>query len=304
MKTCNKIRKNFTRFKDSNDGLAGILVAVLLTGLIVTSIAIIQTSHVPNWMEKKEAEHMNEVAAQFSQLKFAIDVLSASETQSSSMSVPITLGSEEMPFFSSMKSSGSITILPDNCKISVLIDVGGVPTPVVSFDELNLGSIKYSSSNSYYLDQSYIFENGAIILGQNSKNVMQTKPSISLVNKKDFSFELVKITEQGDKTSTNGYTTSAIQVKLLDVDYNTIDDVEQIKIITNYKESWYVFFKSILESPYASDELKDNYIFNPDPPVGNEIIIDFTDPLITDKPDLNLKIVEIGAQLGPGWVET
>ena len=63
--------------KDQDHGVVGIVVAFLITGLIVIVISIVQTVYVPKWMEQAEADHMEIVADQFSQLKFAIDTQSA-----------------------------------------------------------------------------------------------------------------------------------------------------------------------------------------------------------------------------------
>ena len=67
------------KFKNSDDAVVGIIVAILLIGLIILVISILQTVFIPNWMKQIEAEHMDEVADQFSQLKFAIDIQSALE---------------------------------------------------------------------------------------------------------------------------------------------------------------------------------------------------------------------------------
>ena len=65
---------NIKDLNNSDDAVVGIIVAVLLIGLILVVISIFQTVFIPNWMEQIEAEHMDDVAQQFSQLKFAIDI--------------------------------------------------------------------------------------------------------------------------------------------------------------------------------------------------------------------------------------
>ena len=66
----------FRSLKDADDGVAGVIVAVLMIGLLVSGMGFIQSVYVPQWMEQKEAEHMDNVAIQFSQLKYSIDTLS------------------------------------------------------------------------------------------------------------------------------------------------------------------------------------------------------------------------------------
>jgi hypothetical protein len=57
----------------SDNGVVGIVVAVLMIGLIVAVVSLIQAVYVPKWMEEREAEHMDLVVTQFAQLKSAID---------------------------------------------------------------------------------------------------------------------------------------------------------------------------------------------------------------------------------------
>ena len=71
----NKNKKLGKNFKDSQYGAAGIIVAILLIGLFFCVLAFVQSTYVPQWMEQKEAENMEEGANKFSQLKFAIDTL-------------------------------------------------------------------------------------------------------------------------------------------------------------------------------------------------------------------------------------
>ena len=78
--------KKFT-FNNNNEGAAGIIVAVMLIGLLFTFLSVIQLSYIPNWSEEREAEHMEKVADQFTQLKFAVDVLSTIEKSGNKISM-------------------------------------------------------------------------------------------------------------------------------------------------------------------------------------------------------------------------
>ena len=93
------------KIKNSNDAVVGIIAAFLITGLIVLVFSIIQTVYIPQWMEEKEADHMEMVADQFSRLKFAIDTQSTIGLHDRSINIPIstsiTLGNKEIPFLMS-----------------------------------------------------------------------------------------------------------------------------------------------------------------------------------------------------------
>ena len=164
-----KIRK----MRKSDEGVVGVIVAILLIGLLLSVISIIQLVFIPNWMEKIEAEHMDKVSEQFAQLKFAVDIQSTLQRENLPVSVPITLGSREFPLLQSSKSFGSLEIIDDACRVRIRYNGG------IHYDEYVLGGLRFSSSNSYYIDQSYIYECGAIITDQDQGNMMVIKPGFS-----------------------------------------------------------------------------------------------------------------------------
>ena len=277
--------KKIRKLKNSNEAVAGVIVAVLMIGLILSIIAFIQAVYVPQWMEEKEAEHMEEVGNQFSQLKFAVDTLSVTRQKNSPISCSITLGSKEMPFLYSEKSYGSLEILPNDCKIEIIDNFG------TSF-EFNLGSIRYDSDNYYYLDQSYIFEAGALLLVQDEDNVISIQPAISIVDQKDLFFNFVKFSGIGDKTSASGYGTYPLQAKFFDSEDLIINSVQQINLNTSYIDAWKGYFEDLFAKSDLRFRIEENLY-------GDCIIITFEDIF----PDLNLKVNEISVQISPGWIE-
>ena len=114
-------KPNLRKFNCSDDGVVGIVVAVLLIGLLVSVVSLIQYQYVPKWMEEKEAEHMDDVLTQFSQLKFAIDTQSASGQTNTPIATSITLGSKELPYLMSMRAFGTLGIInnPSDCIITI-----------------------------------------------------------------------------------------------------------------------------------------------------------------------------------------
>jgi cell division protein FtsL len=166
-----KNRRVLQNLKKKDDAVAGIIVAILLVGLIISVLAIIQTVYVPRWMEQKEAEHMHTVLDQFSLLKFAIDTQAISGSSDISLSTSITLGSKEWPIFSSSRAYGTLEIIEEGTEFKIM-DTGGTQLLTSTF-----GIIKYSSSNAYYLDKTYVYETGALISSQSDGNVMSIVPN-------------------------------------------------------------------------------------------------------------------------------
>jgi len=287
VKKMDRIRKNSRKIKSSNEAVAGIITAILIVGLIVIVISLIQTIYVPKWMGKIEAEHMGDVANQFSQLKSAIDIQSATG-QKTPISTFITLGNKEMPFFSASRAFGSLMILSDEC--TVTISNGS------SFS-YSLGIIKYSSRNAYFLDQSYIYEAGSVILNQSEGNVMSIKPfsatnNVDIVN---ITFDIVNIVGIGGRTSAGGYGTYPIRTEFVSSNTVVMNNVESIKIATNYPNAWHEAFNSTLIKSAGLIYGTDFSVMD----TNSETTIAFIRVTV----NLTLTIIEIDAQIAPGWVE-
>ena len=109
------------QLKNNYEGAASIVAAVLIIGIFISFLSFIQINQIPDWTEEREAEHMEDVANQFSHLKFAADMLSTIDKSGNKFTTDITLGTKEipMPFLKSSKSYGFLTLLDDECQINV-----------------------------------------------------------------------------------------------------------------------------------------------------------------------------------------
>ncbi|MEM2388185.1 MAG: hypothetical protein QXW78_03585 [Candidatus Thermoplasmatota archaeon] len=149
-------------------GQVGIVVAILLVVLLVSVLAIIQLYYVPRWMEEREAEHMDAVANQFANLKYAIDLI-AMEKISSPLTNSITLGSKELPYFLSSRSFGSIQILSSiTSNFTLLMSIEGYQyeekenvscsntsiTDIISINSLELNINKLTVGDYYNISFS------------------------------------------------------------------------------------------------------------------------------------------------------
>ncbi|MDH7506668.1 MAG: hypothetical protein QHH15_02625 [Candidatus Thermoplasmatota archaeon] len=291
--------KNNSRIKKlwhDEEGVVGIVVAVLLIGLFITILTTIQTIYVPTWMEQKEAEHMENVANQFSMLKFAIDTQIIAE-KSMPISTPIELGSKEMPFFLSSKSFGSLEILDDEFALSVNTDADG-------FLNYSFGTIKYTSKNAYFLDQDYIYEGGAIIMNQSKGSVTVIPPSFSMEldpyeNDINLEFIIINISRVKEKTSVSGYGTYPIKTRFSEsMSPISVSGVNSITIKTSYVNAWETFFNHTLTE---SDDLEygTHFIISK---INNGMELDFLTGTDWNKPNLDIKIYNVNAEVGPGWV--
>jgi hypothetical protein len=265
-----------------DDGLVGIIVTILIIGLIIVVTGIIQLVYVPQWLEQKEADHMHIVSYQFTQLKHSLDILSVVE-QKNAISTYITLGMTDIPIIGNGRTYDSLEILSDTCGVEISNE-----TDLYSF---SLGVIKYSSGNSYFVDQSYIYEAGALILSQSNASMLNGQPFLSVSNYTNVSFTIINISGLEGKKFAGGYGTYSLYMEYLNSTFYTIDNFRFINITTNYQNAWRLFFNNTnLRFSGLTYEIKDT---------SDGISIEFSGSL----GNLILKNIEISTQIAPGWIE-
>jgi hypothetical protein len=261
----------------------------------VAVIGLVQTAYVPKMMEQREAEHMDVVADQFARLKSAIDNQAFTQRKGIPVATSMTLGNKELPFLMSVRAFGTLEILSDEFTVGITYSQNGTESLSKS-----VGTLKYSSANVYFLDQSYIYETGAVIVSQDLGNMMLVKPSFYAIHagsNVNMSFDMVNISGVGEKLSATGYGTYPIQTEYVDSESNNITDVDNIFIGTSFPNAWRLF----LESAFVKAGLSKDVDFSVSL-VDGGILLDLTinDNLIYS---ISLSIIDIDAQIGPGWVE-
>jgi len=285
--------KNKTMYRpisDEKNAVVGIVTAILIVGLLVTVFSIVQTVYVPEWMEEIEKDHLDTISAQFAELKHTIDIqLYTTSKKHIPVTTPITLGSGNVPFFLSQKSSGSITINNDQFEIEIDGD---------NQYQFPLGTISYQSQNSYFTNQRYVFEAGAVILNQSEGTLLKSPPFFSVNNSVDITirFTLVNITSTGGKTSTYGSSTCGILTNYSDEQTFTISNVSSMIITTPHQNPWY---------QYIDDECKENGLTSTHYTLtenNNGVEIDFNSGSSPKTVTVILTHVKINTQIAPGWI--
>jgi hypothetical protein len=282
--------------KTTDSAIVGIVTAMLIVSLIVTVIAIVQLVYIPIIMEQREAEHMDRVAEQFGFLTSVIDDQAADERKGIPIAAFVTLGSKELPFLVSSKASGTLEILENSCAINI----NNSPNPY------QIGTIKYSSTNAYFLDQSYNYETGAMIVSQSSGNLMMIRPGFSIdfnetYEKLNISFVVVNISSIGNKTIAAGSGTCGIQTEYRNISVDkTYTQVSKISIYSSNSNAWYVFLKSSFKQAELNlEEYGVNLTLNS---IGQTVTINFKPGYFVEL-NVFFKIINIEAQIGPGWID-
>jgi len=277
-------KQNYTK---ADHAVVGVVTAVLLIGLIVAVVSLVQTVYIPKIMEQREAEHMDKVAEQFTYLTSVIDGQAADQSKNVPVATSITLGSKELPYMLSIKAFGTLNILDNARRINITQTDGTVKT-------FPVGVITYSSVNGYFLDQTYTYEAGAMIVSQTEGDLMMVRPSFFINSATGtLEFDIVNISSVGHKTIASGFGTYPIQTEFYRIAYNdTFTGVNNITITTPLSNAWYVFMDSLLKTNLDDDQY--NLIVN-----NGHLSLTILDQQLK----LSIKIIDIRAQIGPGWVE-
>jgi hypothetical protein len=281
-------RCSFTR---NNQAVAGIVVAVMILGLIVSVISIIQTVYIPKWMEEREAEHMSIVADQFAEFKHSIDTLDATNS-TTPITLSITLGSKELGFLSSTRAFGHLQLVTNAFKIVC----AGTPTDINSFS--------YASQNAYFLDQTYTFEAGAVILDQADGSVMLYTPQVTVtLNGNDVTllWSCTDLDAQGGTSSMGGYGSYPLRVSYASrKSIPVLPSISNIVITTSHPALWEDYFDEAFSKAgltKASSAAAYYSIATSGTPLDT-VTIDFTGYAV----DLSIFKTVINLQIGPGWV--
>ena len=280
--------KILRELKNSNSAVVGIVVTVLLIGLFLVIMVMLNTTYVPQWLESSEASHMEEVSQQFSQLKYALDIQSIA-IDDTAMTTSVSLGMKEIPFFNKGRTSDTLEIIKD--AITIEFSPGGSYTS---------DAIIFSSANSYFVNQNYIYEAGALIIGQDEKCITYANPTIVVTDYVNFNntwpdidganitFFIPQINGLTGKTNVGGYGIYPIYTTTNNPsDESIYKNVKSITITNNYPDinvlpAWKSIFEITLKNQWIDYDIiegdnkiklsfpeDDNYNFN----IGTKNII-------------------------------
>lgn len=270
--------------------VAGVIEALLLVALVAVIISTIQLVYVPDIMEQREAEHMDEVENQFSYLKSIIDLQSMVE-EDVPISSPLTLGSRELPYLVSVRAFGQISIIDDTPNHINLSFAHNIP----------LTRIQYEAENSYYLDQEFILEGGSVILNQYNGESIKIDPSLTIENRSGtvyLEWTIPTFSSVAGKNITAGYKNCFVRTNYSSSELYGGDNgttTSYIKIHSSYLDGWNTTLSKLLY-----EEINQGYMsIKKDPdPNPTHVLIEPGSKSITVK----LTLVHIYAQIGPGIV--
>lgn len=306
--------------------VAGVIEALLLVALVAIILSTIQLVYIPIIMKEKESEHMNIVENQFANLKSVIETQSVmgiagsgSPIIYSPMSSPITLGGNELPYFISHGSRGNIKIIDKentNCGL-IVMDTEDLPYEYSNYGfpaGIPLTSLGYDATNFYFVDQNYILEGGAVILEQPEDYTIKVDIPMKVENHSNYTkiyYTIPVFNTPINKDILSGKENCFIRTNYIFHNYSveTLNDGDDdnLTIITDYADAWYESLTrddSGVLWEYVNNGMinvsLDTLYYHPCVKIQPGIILNtYNTPCPID---IELTIVEIDIQVGPGYV--
>jgi hypothetical protein len=132
------------------NGVSVVTGAIVVAAVVVIVFSVFLAFWIPHQGLEKEREHAEEIRGSFSKLKSAVETIELL----GSRTVDVKMAADPIPIFGGPTKGGFL-----------------------SFDN-STSSISFQMNNSYYTDQTWVYENGAVILVEGGKSIMASMPAM------------------------------------------------------------------------------------------------------------------------------
>lgn len=163
---------------DKEEGIASVIGTLFSLMLFITLLSIFVTQYVPVYMKTNEEQHDMQVLTQFSQIRTEIDMLTITNDLNYTTYAPITMGANGIPLFA-QQTIGELIIYPYAQSVSSpYMNISFIYSGINSTQPVTLsagGSIEFIAPNRYYVPESFIYFNGALVrtnLAQNASVIL------------------------------------------------------------------------------------------------------------------------------------
>ncbi|BBL68871.1 DUF7289 family protein [Methanoculleus chikugoensis] len=170
-----------------DDGLSEVVGFVLILALIVVALSLYQIYGVPAAGRENEIAHMNQVKDRFIDYKIVLDSLWLNNRNGVLLSTAFDLGTGAgatggsafaLPILTPAGSGGTVSAKSGGANLTIAPE-GKDPVTIP------LGSLSYTSSNRYWVDQTWTYQMGAVFLSQDGGTTVRVGPSIAAAKTAD-----------------------------------------------------------------------------------------------------------------------
>ncbi len=262
----NKGRRLTRRLSWNNEGVSSTIGTIMAMMIFLTFLSMFMNQYVPIWMEDNEATHMNNVEGEFATLKHSINIQILAGMMGKydvSLYSPITLGAPGIPMFAA-PTLGQLSVNPDpadsQSQVNWMYNVSGTNNGDRMFWSNSSGMVKLLVPNRYYVIQSMIYENDAVILHQTEGELIKAPPQVTL-RKEGAKYNMIvtQVSLIGKNQTFNGFDNRGITTYVRSATTATYDDVNsQIPITdaitgniyvnqtTHYGDAWYTYMDNMM----------------------------------------------------------
>jgi hypothetical protein len=231
---------------------SGIVVTLLILLVAAGALSMFMAIYVPIWGKDTESSQMKNIQTQMLGLKQNID-LQILNQKSSTITTRITIGDDGGPLFHLTRTQGSLVFKP-NAGLYIVTNT----TDHNDSQGLGRGYLDYSSSNRYYVDQTYRYENGALLVIQEGSAVMKAAPHFNARRDIDgnFTASITIVSLTGSNGSRAGTGDVQVGSTLAVYDVNSYFEGDwalgrsvSFNLTTDYPAVWADFFNATLNAP-------------------------------------------------------
>ncbi len=253
-----------SRLKKDSEGVASVVGTILALIVFLSLLGIFTNHYVPSMMAANEHQHDNSVVSQISELKQSVDNMmmysASSHATTLSSYNPVTLGSAGVPMFA-VGTQGQMNVIPQSgdtipfFSVSFNYQLSGAGGGVYHLASSSGGGVVVNIPNRYYIPQSVLYENDAVILGQGNGQVMIADPGFAISSHGGIRLNLLELSVSTTTTSNlsfSGTNTVALSSHLLSFSRNVYTPVYvspstvnvNVTVGTPFPDAWFSFFNS------------------------------------------------------------
>lgn len=251
-----------------DEGVAATIGTIMTLLVFLTFLGMFTNQFLPVWMNDNESGHMAEVIGQFTNLKSSVDISISNYANSlvapSPIFIPVTLSAPGIPVFAA-STAGILTLTPHSYLTRPMFNVTYIYKPAVgparqldsSNDGGGGGSLQLYCPNRYYVEETLIYENGAVILNQSDGEFVVAGPQFMVKNvgssaTPSIVVMLTQITVQGQNKTVGGTGSKGVNANLQYADSteynNTVGSGPNLvfTITSQHGVAWANYFNSTL----------------------------------------------------------
>jgi len=249
-----------------DEGVSATIGTIMTLLVFLTFLGMFTNQFLPVWMNDNESSHMSEVIGQFATLKSSVDISISNYANSlvapSPIFIPVTLSAPGIPVFAA-STAGILTLTPHAINMRPMFSVLYTYKPAVGADrQLNAsndggsgGSLQLYCPNRYYVEETLIYENGAVILNQSDGEFVIAGPQFMVKNvgsggTPSIVVMLTQITVQGQNKTVGGTGSKGVNANLQFADSTEYDNSAGsslvFTIVSQHGTAWANYFNSTL----------------------------------------------------------